>query len=180
MSSGDESERTAAALAASLVQVDIERLPPRPVIAGERRPRWCARNAVLLSPHQLIDGRIIRSSLLLNRHRKRRRSLRFPQNEVAGYLEPENPWRHRKDVKRDAVLVAYKEACSKHKTSPLQSIIYQLKSTNGIEDRCEELNFQNLTLHRSDCEALEEIFKRILFYKINLDAAIAEDMVRLE
>jgi hypothetical protein len=32
-----------------------------------------------------------------------------------------------KDVKRDAVLVAYKEACSKHKVSPLQSIIYQLK-----------------------------------------------------
>jgi hypothetical protein len=96
MSNGNESELEAASLAASLAQVDIERLPPRPVTTGERRPRWCARNAVLLSPHQLIDGRIIRSALLLNRRRKRRRSLRFPQDEVVGYLEPDNPWRHRK------------------------------------------------------------------------------------
>ncbi|KAJ8682757.1 hypothetical protein QAD02_018549 [Eretmocerus hayati] len=172
----EEDAAAAAAIKAALAHVDVERLPPRQVCSSERRSRWVSRNALIpMSPHQLIDGRIIRSSLLLNRRRRRRRALRFPENEVAGCLEPDNPWRHRKDLKRDAVITAYKEACDKHKVSPLQSIIFQLKSTNNIDNRCEELSFKGILLHQNDCEALEEVFRRILFFKVDLDGAIAED-----
>ncbi|XP_032457055.1 protein phosphatase 1 regulatory subunit 37 [Nasonia vitripennis] len=175
MKSSEDEEASSAQLAAALAQVDVERLPPRLVVTGERRPRWNARNVTPVSPHQLIDGRIIRSALLLNRRKKKKRALRFPDDEVAGALEPENPWKFRKDLKRDAVIAAYKEACAKHKASVHQNIIYQLKSTNNIDDRCEELNFTEISLWPNDCEALEEIFRRILFHKINLDGAIVDD-----
>ncbi|XP_058804877.1 protein phosphatase 1 regulatory subunit 37 isoform X3 [Phymastichus coffea] len=76
---------------------------------------------------------------------------------------------------RDAALAAYREACTKHKVSPLSAVMFQVKSASNIDDRCEELDFRGTSLHQNDCEALEEIFRRILFYKVNLDGAIAED-----
>ncbi|XP_058804879.1 protein phosphatase 1 regulatory subunit 37 isoform X4 [Phymastichus coffea] len=171
----EESASRSAAVAAACAQVDVEKLPPRLINPLERRPRWNGRHVTPMSPHQLIDGRIIRSSLLLNRKRKKKRTLRFPDNEVAGCLEPENPWKFRQHPNRDAALAAYREACTKHKVSPLSAVMFQVKSASNIDDRCEELDFRGTSLHQNDCEALEEIFRRILFYKVNLDGAIAED-----
>lgn len=91
----DDEDARSAAVAAACAQVDVEKLPPRVYNPAERRPRWNSRHVTPMSPHQLIDGRILRSSLLLNRKRKKKRTLRFPDNEVAGCLEPENPWKHR-------------------------------------------------------------------------------------
>ena len=89
----------------ALSQVDVERLPARIVTPNERRPRWCSRNLVPMSPNQLIDGRVIRSALLINRFRKKRRKIKFSDDVVSGILEPENPWRCSESLNTECILL---------------------------------------------------------------------------
>ncbi|KAL7289111.1 hypothetical protein TKK_0017059 [Trichogramma kaykai] len=171
----DQEDEERARKLAQIALVDIEKLPPRVVVPTERRARWNSRNIVPMSPLQVIDGKIVRSALLLNRFRRKKRKIRFKEQLVAGALEPENPWKCRTDLKKDPIIAAYKEACAKHKASPYQSIIYQIKSAENMDDRCEELNFEGVTLYVQDCEALEEIFRRVLFRKVDLSSSIGHD-----
>lgn len=107
---------------------DPENLPPRTISYTGRRPRFGTGN-VPLSPYILIDGRKLRSALLLRKKRQPRR-VSFPSNDnhlVTGYLEPANPWRLAENVNRDDLISAYKESCVKHNTDPLQSVLGQLE-----------------------------------------------------
>ncbi|XP_023246404.1 protein phosphatase 1 regulatory subunit 37 isoform X2 [Copidosoma floridanum] len=174
--SPEEEAAHAAAVAAAVDKIDVELLPPRLVVPSERRARWSSRNTLLpVSPHQLIDGRIVRSALRLNRKRPKRDALRFTDKEITGCLEPDNPWIRRQNLTKEAVVAAYKEACDKHKVFPLQNVIYQIKSAEQLNERLEEMSFKDHSLRQADCDALEEVFRRILFYKVDLDTAIGDD-----
>lgn len=96
MSLEEEEAEHKAALEAACSQVDVEKLPPRQVDVDERRSRYLAKNSYIpISPHQLIDGKLIRSALLINRKRKKDKKIVFPDNAVSGCLEPANPWKDR-------------------------------------------------------------------------------------
>ncbi|XP_076652781.1 uncharacterized protein LOC143359034 isoform X2 [Halictus rubicundus] len=157
-------------------EVDPEKLPPRIISHNTRRPRFGVSNTPL-SPYILIDGRKLRSSLAFTKKRPPRR-VSFPENDnllVTGCLEPANPWKLAENVNRDDLISAYKESCIKHNTNPLETVISQLQTLDTSQKHCEELTLRGQTLDPNDCEALEEILKRIQFHKVDLEATSLND-----
>lgn len=157
-------------------EVDPEELPPRTISHTTRRSRFGTSN-VPLSPYILIDGRKLRSSLALSKKKLPRR-VSFPTNDnhlITGYLEPANPWILAENVNCEDVISAYKESCLKHNSDPLETIINQLENLETFELRCEELDLKGQILDTNRAEPLEEIFKRVQFDKVNLEATSLDD-----
>lgn len=157
-------------------EVDPEELPPRIISHVTRRSRFGTSN-IPLSPYILIDGRKLRSSLALSKKKLPRR-VSFPTNDnhlITGYLEPANPWKFAENVNCEDVILAYKESCIKHNSDPLETVINQLKNLDTFELRNEELNLKGQILDINHAEPLEEIFKRVQFNKINLEATSLND-----
>ncbi|CAK9834568.1 Protein phosphatase 1 regulatory subunit 37 [Anthophora retusa] len=157
-------------------EVDPEELPPRTISHTTRRSRFGTGN-VPLSPYILIDGRKLRSSLALSK-KKRPRRVSFPTNDnhlITGYLEPANPWKLAENVNHEDLITAYKESCTKHNSDPLATVINQLENLDTSELRKEELNLKGETLDVNHAEPLEEIFKRIQFNKVDLEATSLND-----
>ncbi|XP_043513610.1 uncharacterized protein LOC122530587 isoform X3 [Frieseomelitta varia] len=157
-------------------EVDPEELPPRTISHTTRRSRFRTGN-VPLSPYILIDGRKLRSSLALSKKKLPRR-VSFPTNDnhlITGYLEPANPWILAENVNCEDVISAYKESCLKHNSDPLETVINQLENLETFEIRCEELNLKGEILDINRAEPLEEIFKRVQFDKVNLEATSLDD-----
>ncbi|XP_076298241.1 uncharacterized protein LOC143217633 [Lasioglossum baleicum] len=157
-------------------EIDPEKLPPRIISHNTRRPRFGISNTPL-SPYILIDGKKLRSSLAFTKKRPPRR-VSFPENDnllVTGCLEPANPWKLAENVNRDDLISAYKESCIKHNTDPLEIVVSQLQTLDTSQKHCEELTLRGQTLDPNDCEALEEILKRIQFHKVDLEATSLND-----
>ncbi|XP_033320438.1 uncharacterized protein LOC117217165 isoform X1 [Bombus bifarius] len=157
-------------------EVDPEELPPRTISHTTRRSRFGTSN-VPLSPYILIDGRKLRSSLALSKKKLPRR-VNFPTNDnhlITGCLEPANPWKFAENVNCEDVISSYKESCLKHNSDPLEIVINQLKNLDTLELRSEELDLKGQTLDINHAEPLEEIFKRVRFNKVNLEATSLDD-----
>lgn len=57
----------------------------------------------------------------------------------------------------------YVMSCRKHKTKPLQTVLDHLKGVElNKQQRQPVLSLKSIKLAASDCEALEEIFKRVI------------------
>lgn len=57
----------------------------------------------------------------------------------------------------------YVMSCRKHKTKPLQTVLDHLKGVElNKQQRQPLLSLKTIKLAASDCEALEEIFKRVI------------------
>nr|XP_034190387.1 uncharacterized protein LOC117608843 isoform X1 [Osmia lignaria] len=157
-------------------EVDPEKLPPRTISHTTRRPRFGIGN-VPLSPYILIDGKKLRSSLALSK-RKLPRRVSFPTNDnllVTGYLEPANPWKLAENVNLEDLILAYKESCIKHNAESLETVISQLETLDISKARNEELNLKGQKLNINHAETLEEIFKRVQFNKVDLEATFLND-----
>nr|XP_012148006.1 PREDICTED: putative uncharacterized protein DDB_G0282133 isoform X1 [Megachile rotundata] len=157
-------------------EVDPEKLPPRTISHTTRRSRFGTGN-VPLSPYILIDGKKLRSSLALSK-RKLPRRVSFPTNDnllVTGYLEPANPWKLAENVNLEDLIVAYKESCIRHNADALETVINQLETLDISKARNEELNLKGQKLDPNHAEALEEIFKRVQFNKVDLEATSLND-----
>ncbi|KAH8409880.1 hypothetical protein KR009_000299 [Drosophila setifemur] len=98
------------------------------------------------------------------------RRVSFPDNQlVTGYLEPANPWKQVCLVKNIADVVdQYVQSCQKHHTKPKESIMDHLKNLDLLQARQPLLLLKANQLTANDCEALEEIFKRIQYKCIDL------------
>ncbi|XP_076243711.1 uncharacterized protein LOC143184960 [Calliopsis andreniformis] len=158
------------------IEDDPELLPPRTISHTTRRSRFGTGN-IPLSPYIIIDGRKLRSALALSKKRPPRR-VSFPANDnflVTGYLEPTDPWKHAENVNRDDLISAYKESCKKHNTDPLEIVMSQLEGLDVSSKYSEEFNLKGQMLDPNHCESLEEIFKRIQFSKIDLEATSLND-----
>lgn len=156
------------------VEDNPEELPPRTLTT--RRPRFGTGN-VPLSPYILIDGKKLRSSLALTKKSSPRR-VSFPANDnllVTGYLEPANPWKLAENVNHEDLISAYKESCIKHNTDPLEIVISQLETLDISKKNSELLNLKGQPLDPDHCEPLEEIFKRVQFNKVDLEATSLND-----
>ncbi|KAH8282584.1 hypothetical protein KR054_008552 [Drosophila jambulina] len=98
------------------------------------------------------------------------RRVSFPENQlVTGYLEPADPWKQVCLVQSIAEIVdEYVDSCRKHKREPLQSVLNHLKNLDLNQVRQPLLPLKANQLAANDCEALEEIFKRIQYKCIDL------------
>ncbi|XP_054006910.1 uncharacterized protein LOC128891449 isoform X1 [Hylaeus anthracinus] len=158
------------------VEDNPEELPPRTISYNTRRPRFGTGN-VPLSPYILIDGKKLRSSLAFTKKSSPRR-VSFPANDnllVTGYLEPANPWKLAENVNHEDLISAYKASCIKHNTDPLEIVISQLETLDISKKNSELLNLKGQLLDSDHCEPLEEIFKRIQFNKVDLEATSLDD-----
>ncbi|KAH8248839.1 hypothetical protein KR032_003547 [Drosophila birchii] len=98
------------------------------------------------------------------------RRVSFPENQlVTGYLEPADPWKQVCLVQSIAEIVdLYVDSCRKHKRDPLKSVLDHLKNLDLNQVRQPLLPLKANKLEANDCEALEEIFKRIQYKCIDL------------
>ncbi|XP_065358025.1 serine-rich adhesin for platelets [Calliphora vicina] len=102
------------------------------------------------------------------------RRVSFPKSDnelVTGYLEPANPWEHVCMIKSiSEIAELYITSCQKHNTKPLQSILDHLKAVNLTKQlrRQPLLSLKSIKLAPSDCEALEEVLKRVQYKFIDL------------
>uniref|UniRef100_A0A034V9K0 Protein phosphatase 1 regulatory subunit 37 n=1 Tax=Bactrocera dorsalis TaxID=27457 RepID=A0A034V9K0_BACDO len=103
------------------------------------------------------------------------RRVSFPKSDnelVTGYLEPANPWGQACLVKSiSEIAELYVMSCRKHKTKPLQTVLDHLKGVElNKQQRQPVLSLKTIKLAASDCEALEEIFKRVQYKFIDLSS----------
>ncbi|XP_073824621.1 uncharacterized protein isoform X2 [Musca autumnalis] len=101
------------------------------------------------------------------------RRVSFPKSDnelVTGYLEPANPWEHVCMVKSiSEIAELYMTSCHKHNTKPLQCILDHLKAVDLTKQlRQPLLSLKSTQLAPSDCEALEEVLKRVQYKSIDV------------
>ncbi|XP_017041324.1 serine-rich adhesin for platelets isoform X2 [Drosophila ficusphila] len=124
------------------------------------------RSIILSTAPSLLQRKSSDSSLTSSIARR----VSFPDNElVTGYLEPANPWKQVFQVKSISEIVdQYEQSCQKHHTKPLKSVMDHLKNLDINQVRQPSLPLKGNQLAANDCEALEEIFKRIQYKCIDL------------
>ncbi|KAH8350712.1 hypothetical protein KR084_004730 [Drosophila pseudotakahashii] len=124
------------------------------------------RGIILSTAPSLLQRKSSESSLSSSIARR----VSFPDNElVTGYLEPANPWKQVCLVKSISEIVdQYVQSCKKHNREPLKSVMDHLKSLDLNQVRQPLLPLKANQLVANDCEALEEIFKRIQYKCIDL------------
>ncbi|XP_061397198.1 uncharacterized protein LOC133332843, partial [Musca vetustissima] len=101
------------------------------------------------------------------------RRVSFPKSDnelVTGYLEPANPWEHVCLVKSiSEIAELYMTSCHKHNTKPLPCILDHLKAVDLTKQlRQPLLSLKSTQLAPSDCEALEEVLKRVQYKSIDV------------
>ncbi|XP_052837768.1 mucin-5AC isoform X1 [Drosophila gunungcola] len=136
--------------------------------AGEGTPPMGLppRGIILSTAPSLLQRKSSDSSLSSSVARR----VSFPDNElVTGYLEPANPWKQVCLVSSISEIVEqYEQSCQKHHTKPKESVTDHLKSIDLSQARQPLLPLKANQLSANDCEALEEIFKRIQYKCIDL------------
>ncbi|KAF7487671.1 Protein phosphatase 1 regulatory subunit 37 [Sarcoptes scabiei] len=74
------------------------------------------------------------------------------------------------DQDTDTIIDAYCRSCSKQNIEPLPIVLEQIKNFKSIRQRSQDLILRGKKLNSHHCEALEEIFKRVLFRLIDLES----------
>ncbi|KAA0190003.1 hypothetical protein HAZT_HAZT001002 [Hyalella azteca] len=112
-----------------------------------------------------------------------RRRVSFPENDlqlITSYLEPVDPWeRMKKSVESEEILEAYLSSCRSHNCQPIPSVVNQIAALPlNVPGRVECFSLRNCKLELSQCECLEEIFKRVQFVCIDLEnCSLTDDTV---
>ncbi|KPU73515.1 uncharacterized protein Dana_GF15445, isoform D [Drosophila ananassae] len=138
---------------------------------GPSRGNVCAglpmRSIILSTAPSLLQRKASDSSLVGGSIPRR---VSFPENElVTGYLEPANPWKQVYLVKNNADVVdQYVQSCQKHNTEPIKNVMDQLRNLDLHQARQPLLSLKEIKMRANDCEALEEIFKRVQYKCIDL------------
>ncbi|KMY88559.1 mucin-19 isoform X3 [Drosophila simulans] len=131
------------------------------------------RGIILSTAPSLLQRKSSDSSLTSSIARR----VSFPDNQlVTGYLEPANPWKQVYLVKSSSEIVdQYQQSCKKHNTQPLESVVDHLRTLDLNQVRQPLLPLKAKELTANDCEALEEIFKRIQYTCIDLSECTLDE-----
>lgn len=81
------------------------------------------------------------------------------------------------NVTVELLTAKYEESCERHNTNPIHSVLNQIKNLNPCIERNECLDLKGVYLSNVDWESLEEIFKRVQFKTINVEATGLNDDV---
>ncbi|KAK3860661.1 hypothetical protein Pcinc_033301 [Petrolisthes cinctipes] len=109
----------------------------------------------------------------------RGRRVSFPEDEthlISSYLEPVNPWQQMEGASVEEIASAYKYSCDRHSTQPLPGVLQQIKALPLVlGGRVECLSLRAQRLDGSQCEGLEEIFRRVQFKILDLEGCCLDD-----
>uniref|UniRef100_UPI00398F132B uncharacterized protein n=1 Tax=Pristiophorus japonicus TaxID=55135 RepID=UPI00398F132B len=96
----------------------------------------------------------------------------FPSDEtiVSGAVEPKDPWRHAQNVTVEEIIAAYKMACQKLNCKPINKLLKQIQEFKELSQRLDCLDLKGEKLDYKASEALEEVFKRVQFKLVDLEA----------
>lgn len=109
----------------------------------------------------------------------RGRRVSFPEDEthlISSYLEPVNPWQQMGGTTVEEITTAYRTSCERHRTQPLPGVLQQIKALPLVlGGRVECLSLRAQRLDSSQCECLEEIFRRVQFKILDLEGCCLDD-----
>lgn len=109
----------------------------------------------------------------------RGRRVSFPEDEthlISSYLEPVNPWQQMGGTTVEEIATAYRMSCERHRTQPLPGVLQQIKALPLVlGGRVECLSLRSQRLDSSQCECLEEIFRRVQFKILDLEGCCLDD-----
>ncbi|CAB3360101.1 Hypothetical predicted protein [Cloeon dipterum] len=107
--------------------------------------------------------------------KKASRTVHFSEDEsslVTATYGPEDPWFTDEAISAEFLSTKYAESCIKHGVQRIPKVLNQLKEFNyelRDQDRIPVFDLSGTELEYMDCEALEEIFKRIRFHVLDLE-----------
>lgn len=106
-----------------------------------------------------------------------KRNVSFPEDNciVTGFSEPCNPWKNAPICTAEELVVAYKKGCELNGVKPWNKIIQQLLSVQNCWNRHKTLSLKGEKLDQKHCEALEDIFRRVQFENLELEACHLDD-----
>lgn len=100
----------------------------------------------------------------------------FPEFEVvSGYMDPPRPWNDVSQCSTDELIASYLNSCDKVGVKPNARLLSQLQVITNFDDRNETLTLKNENLDSRHCETLEEVFRRVQFRTIDLEATKLEE-----
>lgn len=101
----------------------------------------------------------------------------FPSDEaiVSGAVEPKDPWRHAQNVTVEEIIAAYRKACQKLNCKPINKLLKQIQEFNHLSQRLDCLDLKGEKLDYKGSEALEEVFKRVQFKLVDLEATSLDE-----
>ncbi|XP_013379525.1 uncharacterized protein LOC106151011 [Lingula anatina] len=104
------------------------------------------------------------------------RKVSFPDvTVVSGYADPPNPWHGVSGLSTDSLISAYKHHCEKLNIKPLQRLLSQLQVIQDFDARQETLFLKGERLDARHVEAIEEIFRRVQFRTVDMEATNLDD-----
>ncbi|CAG0892369.1 unnamed protein product [Darwinula stevensoni] len=117
------------------------------------------------------------SAFLKNKKSCRRVSFPSDSELVTKYVEPLNPWQGAVRSTGSEASERYCQACAQQGAKPISKLASQLKLEvhDSDESRIEKLDLSGEVLDFKQCEALEEIFRRLQFNRIDLESASLEE-----
>lgn len=117
-------------------------------------------------------GRDLRSS----RKKKLTRKVSFPEDsQLVRALDPVDPWEHGGNHSNKEVIDAYRNTCSRLKIKPCEKLIKQLEACESFKDRIDVIDLRGSKLDVKNCEALEEVFRRVRTKTLDLENTGLDD-----
>ncbi|XP_076314380.1 uncharacterized protein LOC143226822 [Tachypleus tridentatus] len=102
----------------------------------------------------------------------------FPSDDmiVTSYFDAPIPWKcSTESPSADEVVTAYRKACAKQGVKPLGCVVEQLQNVEAFDCREIDLILKGEKLTSKHCETLEEVFKRVQFQTLDLEACGLDD-----
>ncbi|XP_059159422.1 protein phosphatase 1 regulatory subunit 37-like isoform X2 [Physella acuta] len=108
--------------------------------------------------------------------KKEKKGITFPKDTfISGYFEPPDPWKNAPPWTSDELVNAYKKSCEIHGSKPIIKIIQQLQTITHSSKREELFTLKGEKLDHKQCESLEEIFRRVQYKILDLEATHLDD-----
>ncbi|XP_076316399.1 uncharacterized protein LOC143228866 isoform X2 [Tachypleus tridentatus] len=102
----------------------------------------------------------------------------FPSDDtiVTSYFDAPVPWDcPLESFSTDELVRAYRKACDEQGVKPLCRLLEQLQKIKSLNRKDNNLNLKGEKLTSKHCETLEEVFKRVQFQTVDLEACGLDD-----
>ncbi|XP_022095643.1 protein phosphatase 1 regulatory subunit 37-like [Acanthaster planci] len=111
------------------------------------------------------------------KHKLPGRHVNFPEGDtiVSVKVDPPNPWRHAKGTSTEELQAVYQAACYTMKVKPNAKVVQQLQNIKDFTKRMECFSLKGEKVDIRVVETLEEVFKRVQFNTVDMEAASLDD-----
>lgn len=110
------------------------------------------------------------------RAKKLSRKVSFPDDALlVRALDPVDPWENAGHHSSKEVIDAYRNTCTRLKIKPCEKLIKQLEACESFQDRIDVIDLRGVKLDLRNCEALEEVFRRVRTKTLDLENTGLED-----